>query len=78
MKNIGENACPILYIINLFEKYEYKKIHQQNSFIFRYFVWIPNFDQLDDLGKKFKIFNIPIPFKKPLAEKEHPLNVLWS
>ena len=35
-----------------------KKYHQQNSFIFRFYVWTPNFVHIDTLGENMKMFSI--------------------
>ena len=44
IQNVGENICSTFYNVKLIEKYEqYKKVHEQNNFIFPFYVRIPNF-----------------------------------
>ena len=67
-QNFGKYMRLILYNIDLFWKVWplSKKVLQQNSFIFRLYVWIPNFIGIDSLGEKLRIYDIFLPiFKAP-------------
>ena len=48
------------YIISIYSKSmaHIRKVHEQNSFIFRLYIRVPNFVKIDVLGEKLKMLNI--------------------